>query len=48
MVVAVPGKRVPTLYVKTGEIVPLVALAFCVLAAVLAVVAPRRRSTRDA
>lgn len=48
MVAAVPGKRVPTLYARTGEIVPLVALAFCVLAVVLAIVAPRRRSTRDA
>jgi apolipoprotein N-acyltransferase len=47
MVVAVPGKRVPTLYARTGEIVPLVALVFCVLAAVLAIVA-RRRSARDA
>jgi apolipoprotein N-acyltransferase len=43
MVVAVPAKRVPTLYAKTGEIVPLVALAFCVLALALAMVAPRRR-----
>ena len=31
MVVAVPTGRVPTLYAKTGEIVPLVALGFCVL-----------------
>jgi apolipoprotein N-acyltransferase len=48
MVVAVPGKRVPTLYARTGEIVPLIALAFCVLAAVLAIVPPQRRSARDA
>jgi apolipoprotein N-acyltransferase len=48
MVVAVPGKRVPTLYAKTGEIVPLFALAFSVLAVALAIVAPRRRSARDA
>lgn len=34
MVVAVPGERVPTLYARTGEVVPLVALAFCVLVAV--------------
>jgi apolipoprotein N-acyltransferase len=30
MVVAVPTVRVPTLYARTGEIVPLIALAFCV------------------
>jgi len=34
MVVAVPSERVPTLYTWTGEVVPLVALAFCVLVAV--------------
>jgi apolipoprotein N-acyltransferase len=34
MVVAVPTTRVPTLYARTGELVPLVALAFCVLAVV--------------
>jgi apolipoprotein N-acyltransferase len=44
MIVAVPGKRVSTLYARTGEIVPLVALAFCVLAAAFAIVAPRRRA----
>jgi apolipoprotein N-acyltransferase len=43
MVVAVPGKRVPTLYARTGEIVPVLALAFCVIAVPLAIVAPRRR-----
>jgi apolipoprotein N-acyltransferase len=48
MVVAVPGKRVATLYAKTGEIVPLLALGFCVLAAVFAIVVPRRRSAGDA
>lgn len=31
MVVAVPGERVPTLYAWTGEVVPLIALAFCIL-----------------
>jgi len=34
MVVAVPSERVPTPYARTGEIVPLVALGFCVLALV--------------
>lgn len=34
MVVAVPSERVPTLYARTGEIVPLVALGFCVLVVV--------------
>ena len=34
MVVAVPGERVPTLYTRIGEVVPLLALAFCVLAMV--------------
>lgn len=34
MVVAVPSERVPTLYARTGEIAPLVALGFCVLAVV--------------
>jgi apolipoprotein N-acyltransferase len=43
MVIAVPGKRVPTLYARTGEIVPVLALAFCVIAVPLAIVAPRRR-----
>lgn len=47
MVVAVPGKRVPTLYARTGEIVPLVALAFCVLAVALAIVSPLRGSARN-
>jgi apolipoprotein N-acyltransferase len=31
LVVAVPSQRVPTLYARTGEIVPLAALAFCAL-----------------
>jgi apolipoprotein N-acyltransferase len=48
MVVAVPGKRVSTLYAKTGEIVPLLALAFCVVSIALAIVVPRRRSAGDA
>jgi apolipoprotein N-acyltransferase len=43
MVVAVPGKRVPTLYTTTGEIVPLVALAFCVFVVALSIVASRKR-----
>lgn len=34
MVVAVAGERVPTLYARTGEVVPLLALAFCALVAV--------------
>lgn len=34
MVVAVPGERVPTLYARTGEVVPLLALPFCVFVAV--------------
>jgi apolipoprotein N-acyltransferase len=42
MVAAVPGKRVSTLYARTGEVVPLLALALCVLALALAIVAPRR------
>jgi apolipoprotein N-acyltransferase len=29
MVIAIPSERVPTLYARTGEIVPFVALAFC-------------------
>ena len=29
MVVEVPGRRVPTLYARTGELLPLLALAFC-------------------
>jgi apolipoprotein N-acyltransferase len=41
MVAVVPGKRVPTLYARTGEIVPLVALVFCALAVALAIGAPR-------
>jgi len=31
MVVAVPTERVPTLYARTGDIVPLMAMVFCVL-----------------
>lgn len=34
MVVDVPTERVPTLYARTGEIVPLMALVFCVFALV--------------
>jgi hypothetical protein len=41
MVAAVPGKRLQTLYARTGEIVPLVALVFCLLAVALAIGAPR-------
>jgi apolipoprotein N-acyltransferase len=36
LVVAVPSERVPTLYARTGEILPLIAMAFCVLALVRA------------
>ena len=43
MVVAVPGERVPTLYARTGEIVPLVALAFCVLV-IVRIMLPGRRA----
>ena len=43
MVAVVPGKRVPTLYARTGEIVPLVALVFCALAVALAIGAPRHK-----
>jgi apolipoprotein N-acyltransferase len=32
MVAAVPSERVPTLYARTGELVPIAALAFCGLA----------------
>jgi apolipoprotein N-acyltransferase len=35
LVVAIPAKRVSTLYANTGEIVPLAALAFCTLVVVL-------------
>lgn len=34
MVVAMPTERVPTLYARTGELLPLVALAFCMLAVI--------------
>jgi apolipoprotein N-acyltransferase len=34
MVVSVPTERVPTLYTRTGEIAPVVALAFCIFVAV--------------
>ncbi|HUU36560.1 MAG TPA: hypothetical protein VMW48_20990, partial [Vicinamibacterales bacterium] len=43
LVVAVPGERVPTLYARTGEVVPRLALAFCLLVAVRLMVVPRRR-----
>jgi apolipoprotein N-acyltransferase len=33
LVVAVPSQRVPTLYARTGELVPLLALTFCVVVA---------------
>jgi len=47
MVVAVPGERVPTLYARTGEIVPLVALVICLIAIVrVARVQPRGTDTR--
>jgi apolipoprotein N-acyltransferase len=32
MVVAMPTERVPTVYARTGELLPLIALAFCILA----------------
>jgi apolipoprotein N-acyltransferase len=41
MVLAVPGERVTTLYAQTGEVVPLVALAFCVLVGALVMRARR-------
>jgi apolipoprotein N-acyltransferase len=44
MVAAVPGRRVPTVYATTGEIVPLAALSFCLL--VLVRVLPRTRLFR--
>jgi len=31
MVVALPAARVQTLYARTGEVVPLIALGFCAL-----------------
>jgi len=37
MVVAVPARRVPTLYARTGEVVPLLALLFLVVAMARAV-----------
>jgi len=42
-VVAVPAQRVPTLYARTGEVVPPLALAFCLLVATRL----RRRGTRS-
>jgi apolipoprotein N-acyltransferase len=47
MVAAVPGKRVPTLYARTGEIVPFLALAVAILAVALAFGARWRRSARN-
>jgi apolipoprotein N-acyltransferase len=44
MVVAVPSQRVATLYARTGEIVPLAALAFCALT--LARMSARRRGVK--
>jgi apolipoprotein N-acyltransferase len=41
MVVAVPTERVPTLYARTGEVVPLLAAAFVV--AVLAMLMRARK-----
>jgi apolipoprotein N-acyltransferase len=32
MIVTVPAQRVPTLYTRIGEVLPLLALLFCVLA----------------
>jgi hypothetical protein len=44
MVASIPGARVRTLYASTGEVVPLVALAFCVLTIVRILrKIPRRR-----
>jgi len=44
LVVDVPGERVPTLYAKTGEIVPLAALAFCLFVAARLLLARRTRA----
>ncbi len=44
MVVAIPGTRVPTLYARTGEVVPVLALGFVALA--VAQMARARRKTR--
>ena len=41
MVASIPGARVRTLYASTGEVVPLVAVAFCVVTLVRVL---RRRS----
>lgn len=44
-VVAMRGARVPTLYAKTGEVIPLLALAFTVLVLVLILRQPRKVSS---
>jgi len=41
-VVAMRGARVPTLYTKTGEVIPLLALAFTILVLVLILRQPRK------
>ena len=46
MVADVPAGRVPTLYARTGEVVPLVALAFCVLVAARLLRSRRRGPAR--
>ena len=47
MVVSVPGTRVPTVYARTGEVVPTAALAFCLIAMVRVVRAPLVRAPLD-
>lgn len=47
MVVAVPTKRVPTLYARTGEVVPLLALAFIVIALIRSLLAGGVRQRLD-
>jgi apolipoprotein N-acyltransferase len=48
MVVAMPGERVPTLYCLTGEIVPLIALAFVVTVLVMVLRARNKTAPVDA
>ncbi len=43
LIAAVPAQRVPTLYARTGEVLPIVALLFCALAVGVAV----RRGSRE-
>jgi apolipoprotein N-acyltransferase len=48
MVVAMPTERVPTVYARTGELLPLVALAFCILALVRVLRLPAQPDSRSA